>query len=569
MGREADGYWVVTVDAVDPGTLYLYRLGDGPDRPDPASAFQPQGVHGPSAVVDHSSFRWSDSDWKGVPLEQMVIYELHVGTFTPAGTFQAIIPRLAELADLGITAIELMPIAQFAGTRNWGYDGVYTYAPQNSYGGPDGLRQLVNAAHRNGIAVILDAVYNHIGTEGNHFADFGPYFNHKYAIMWGKALNFDDAGSDQVRNFFIENALYWFRDYHIDALRLDAADAIMDTSARPILQELARATDTFAGAAGRSIHLIAETDHNDPRLIRPERSGGMGIHAQWCDDFHHAVHALLTDERRGYYVDFGRIQDLVDGLQHAYVYRGRYSTYRDRRHGSPADDRTANQFVVFSQNHDQVGNRLRGDRILTIVGFEAAKLAAAMVLLSPYVPLLFMGEEYAEAAPFHFFVDHSREDLIRAARKGRKQTMDHLGWTGIPPDPASPETFDASVPAWDSRTQGKHRVMRKFYRALLHLRRTKQALARLNRKSLEATGSEQDRTLTFHRWDGANHVICAANFGKRDIEGPAEFPDGEWTTLIDSADKKWLGPGSLLPSAVNSGDRLSLRPQSVAVFEKV
>jgi maltooligosyltrehalose trehalohydrolase len=569
MGREAYGCWAVTVDAVEPGTLYLYRLGDGPDRPDPASAFQPQGVHGPSAVVDHSSFRWSDSDWKGVPLEQMVIYELHVGTFTPEGTFQAIIPRLAELADLGITAIELMPIAQFAGCRNWGYDGVYTFAPQDSYGGPEGLRSLVNAAHRQGIAVVLDAVYNHIGIEGNHFAEFGPYFNPRYSIMWGKALNFDGAGSDHIRNFFIENALGWFRHYHVDALRLDATDAIIDTSAKPFLQELAEATDAFAAAAGRPFYLIAENDQNDARLIRRRQSGGLGIHAQWCDDFHHAVHTLLTGEKKGYYVDFGRVQDLAEALKHGFVYRWRYSIYRDRRHGSSPDDGLGCRFVVFYQNHDQVGNRLNGDRLLSIAGFEAAKLAAAVVLLSPHVPLLFMGEEYAEEAPFRFFVDHSRSDLIAAARRGRKQAMDHLGWKGTPPDPASTETFRGSALRWEDRYQGRHKVMHEFYRTLLHLRRTLPALAGLGRDSLEVSGDEQVRTLVFRRWHGSQQVSGVVNFGVVDTEVEAKFPDGEWKTLVDSADRKWLGPGSLLPSRVGSGNRLTLRPHSIAAFERI
>ena len=363
MDRDRLGYWRAGVEGISPGTLYLYRLDSERERPDPASYFQPSGVHEPSEVVDHGAFSWKDESWKGIHLSRMIIYELHVGTFTPEGTFKSIIPRLDELIDSGVNAIEIMPIAQFPGERNWGYDGVYPFAVQNSYGGPDGLKNLVNECHKKGVAVILDVVYNHLGPEGNYLPEFAPCFTDKYKTPWGRAINFDDAYSDGVRNFFIENAIYWLKNYHIDALRLDAVHAIVDAGAKHFLEELAERVEEFSKQEMRKFYLIAESNLNDSRVIKPRELGGYGIDAQWCDDFHHSLRVLITGDRSGYYVDFGDIENLVKSFREGFVYSGRYSEYRKRNFGNSSKGRPGGQFVVFTQNHDHIGNRIFGERL--------------------------------------------------------------------------------------------------------------------------------------------------------------------------------------------------------------
>ena len=415
LRRDERGYHEVVAESVDPGTRYFYRLDGESERPDPASRFQPEGVHGPSQVVD-SRFSWGDAGWFGLPLRDYIIYELHVGTFTGEGTFAAVVTHLEQLKELGITVLELMPVAQFPGSRNWGYDGTYPFAVQNSYGGPDGLKHLVSACHQRGLAVVLDVVYNHLGPEGNYLGDFAPYFTDRYRTPWGPAVNFDGAHSDEVRRFFIENALSWVTEFHVDGLRIDAVHAILDFSAKPFLQELAEAVHAQAERLNRRIYLIPESDLNDTRLIRAPEVGGFGLDAQWNDDFHHALHTLLTGERTGYYEDFGEIRHLVKGFREGFVYSGEYSPYRRRRHGNSSRSLPAHRFVVFAQNHDQVGNRLRGDRLSHLVSLEALKLAAGVILLSPFIPLLFMGEEYGEIAPFEYFVSHSDPGLIEAVR---------------------------------------------------------------------------------------------------------------------------------------------------------
>ncbi len=439
------GYHRAVLTDFDPSGRYVYRLykiqaKEPVERPDPASRFQPEGVHGPSQVVD-AEFDWEDADWHGLPLSQYIIYELHVGTFTPAGTFDAVIAHLDELRDIGITAVELMPVAQFPGTRNWGYDGTYPFAAQNSYGGPQGLKRLVNACHRKGLAVILDVVYNHLGPEGNYLRDFGPYFTDFYQTPWGEAVNFDGPYSDDVRRFFMENALYWVEDCHIDALRLDAVHAILDFSARPFLEELARTVHRAAERLNRRIYCIAESALNDTRIIRPRELGGFALDAQWNDDFHHALHALLTGEQTGYYQDFGRLHQLARAWRRGFVYDGQYSGYRQRAHGNSSRNIPAQQLVVFAQNHDQIGNRMLGERLSRLVSFEDLKLAAGLVLLSPFIPLLFMGEEYGETAPFQYFIDHSDPELVNAVREGRRREFAAFGWEEEPPDPQDEATF--------------------------------------------------------------------------------------------------------------------------------
>ncbi|HEY9649768.1 MAG TPA: malto-oligosyltrehalose trehalohydrolase, partial [Coleofasciculaceae cyanobacterium] len=380
MKKDEQGYFKVLAENIQPGTFYFYKIA-GDDRPDPASYYQPKDVHGPSEVVDHSTMNWTDTNWSGVPLENMIIYELHVGTFTPEGTFEAIIPRLRELCEFGVNAIEIMPVAQFPGDRNWGYDGAYPYAVQTSYGGPEGLKKLVDACHQEGLSVILDVVYNHFGPEGNYNSQFGPYFVEKYKTPWGMAINFDDVHSDGVRNYFVENALYWFQNYHIDALRLDAVHAIYDLGAKHILREISEEVATLSERMGRKLYLIAESDLNDVRVIQEREVGGHGMDAQWSDDFHHALHALLTGEQRGYYQDFGQCQQLAKAYKESFVYSWQYSLHRRRYHGNDANDRPGHQFVVCTQNHDQVGNRMLGERLTHLVSFEALKLAAGALML--------------------------------------------------------------------------------------------------------------------------------------------------------------------------------------------
>jgi maltooligosyltrehalose trehalohydrolase len=567
MARDEWGYWRANADGIMPGARYLYRINDNEDRPDPASHYQPLGAHGPSAVVAHDEFAWTDRDWTGVPQERLVIYELHTGVFTPEGTFDAIIPRLPELRALGVTAIELMPVAEFPGERNWGYDGVYPFSAHHAYGGPEGLKRLVNACHEVGLAVILDVVYNHLGPEGNYLSRFGPYFTGKYQTSWGAALNFDDAWSDGVRNYFIENALHWFGDYHIDGLRLDAVHAIRDMSAKPFLQELAERTSEFSERRGRKFLLIAESDGNDPRVLRPREMGGFGLDTQWLDDFHHSLLTLLTEERNGYYGDYGKVAHFVKAVREGFVYSGEYSNHRRRRHGGSSADRPGRQFVVFARNHDQIGNRMLGERLSKLVSFDALKLAAGATLLSPFIPLLFMGDEYAEESPFLYFVSHGDEDLIRAVREGRKAEFEAFQWAGEPPDPQAMETFLQSKLDWERRNHGQGRALLEFYRELLRLRREIPALAALDKINLEISGLEDPRLVFMRRWNAGNQVFCVMNFDRRQATFNAATPSGWWKKLIDSSNQEWEGQGSLLPEFIEHDQPLTINALSIALYE--
>jgi maltooligosyltrehalose trehalohydrolase len=567
MERDEWGYWRANAQRITPGARYLYRINDGEERPDPASHFQPLGVHGPSAVVAHDEFEWSDHAWSGVPQERLVIYELHTGAFTPEGTFYAIIPRLPELRDLGVTAVELMPVAEFPGERNWGYDGVYPFAAHHAYGGPPGLKRLVDACHNAGLAVILDVVYNHLGPEGNYLSRFGPYFTDKHRTPWGSAINFDGAWSDGVRNYFIENALHWFGDYHVDGLRLDAIHSINDMSARPFLRELAEQTAEFSARRGRKFLLIAESDSNDPCVVRPKERGGFGLDAQWLDDFHHSLRALLTEERSGYYADYGQVSHFVKAVKEGFVYSGEYSAHRRRRHGASSADRPGHQFVVFTQNHDQTGNRMLGERLSKLISFDALKLAAGASLFSPFIPLLFMGEEYAEEAPFLYFFSHGDAALIRAAREGRKAEFKAFQWAGEAPDPQAVETFLRSKLDWGKRDHGLGRVMREFYRESLRLRREVPALAALDKNSLEVSGLEEPRLVFLRRWSARSQVFCVMNFDGREATFKVEPPTGGWKKLLDSANEKWEGPGSSMPELIEHDQSLTISGLSFTLYE--
>jgi len=569
MQQSAAGYWQTTATDIPPGTLYTYQLEAKTDWPDPASKYQPQGVHAPSQVIDESAFTWTDIDWQGVPLAEMIIYELHVGTFTQAGTFEAIIPQLTKLKELGINAIEIMPVAQFPGERNWGYDGVYPYAIQNSYGGPEGFKKLINACHKQGISVILDVVFNHLGPEGNYLSQFAPYFTSKYGSIWGTPLNFDDAYSDGVRNYFIENALYWFRDYHIDGLRLDAIQAIFEVSARPFLQELSDATTHLSQQLGRQLYLIAESDLNDVRTVRSKELGGFGLDAQWCDDFHHALHTLLTGENDRYYQDFGKCEHLAKAFKESFVYSGQYAPHRKRKHGNSAKEQPADQFIVFSQTHDQIGNRILGDRLSKIVDFEALKLAAATVLISPYIPFLFMGEEYGEEAPFFYFVSHSDENLIEAIRKDKQQEFKIFEGRGEFQDPQSPESFQKCKLNWEKQTAGKHKILWEWHQHLIQLRRTIPALKKLDKTSLEVSSIEAEKILFLRRWTDDSHIFCILNFNNQQVAFNAALPDGNWQKILDSADAKWMSAGSTLPEQIKSEQELTIKPQSFALYELI
>jgi maltooligosyltrehalose trehalohydrolase len=559
------GYHEGVVEGVLPGSLYRYSLDGGPERPDPASRFQPLGVHGPSAVVD-PAHAWRDEAWRGRPLAEYVIYELHVGAFSDEGRFAGVIPHLAELADLGVTALELMPVAQCPGERNWGYDGVQLFAVQASYGGPQGLKELVEACHLQGLAVVLDVVYNHLGPEGNYLAEFGPYFTDRYRTPWGPALNFDGPASDEVRAFFVANALAWIEEFHIDALRLDAVHAIFDSSARPLLQELAETLHERGEALGRRVHVIAESSLNDPRLVRSPEQGGLGLDAQWNDDFHHSLHALLTGEREGYYQDFGRLEDLETALRDGYVYAGRYSRFRDRRHGSPCRDLPYGRFVVSAQNHDQVGNRMLGERLAALVDLERVKLAAAAVLLSPCIPLLFMGEEYGERAPFLYFVSHSDAELVEAVRRGRREEFAAFAWRGEPPDPQDEATFRRSRLDHSLKQREPHKRLLEFHRALLRLRRGHPALARLDREGAEVRRSEDAPVLWLRRFTPEAQTLLLLHLGES--EANVTFPAGAWTRALDSAEERWGGPGSPLPERIEAvgATRVAVAPWSAALF---
>ncbi|MEW6570828.1 MAG: malto-oligosyltrehalose trehalohydrolase [Nitrospirota bacterium] len=568
MEKDKRGYWKISTEGVYPDALYFYYLDGEIERPDPASHWQPQGVHGPSQVVDHNAFNWEDNNWRGIPLSEMIMYELHVGTFTPEGTFNAIIGRLQDIITLGINSIEIMPIAQFPGERNWGYDGAHLFAVQNSYGGPVGLKKLINECHKNEIAVILDVVYNHFGPEGNCLHDFGPYFTEKYRTPWGMAVNFDDAYSNEVRNFFIENALHWFKNYHIDALRLDAIHGISDMSARPFLQELADRVQEFSQTEGRKYYLIAESDLNDSKVTRPRELSGFGFDAQWCDDFHHSLHSLVTGEDSGYYADFGRTSHLKKSLKEGYVYSGQYSLYRKRNHGNSSKDLPASQFIVFSQNHDQIGNRMLGERLTSLVSFESLKLVAASVILSPFMPLLFMGEEYGENAPFLYFVSHSDADLVTAVREGRKKEFKAFGWKTEPPDPQGEETFEKSKIQWEKRKSGYHKTMLNFYKYLISLRRIEPALSHLDKDNLDVNGFEEEKLLTIHRWKDDSHVFFILNFDKYDRRLRVPVTEGEWEKILDSSDIRWGGPGSLFPDKIMAGDEATAKGESIVVYKK-
>ncbi len=565
LEKDEAGYWQITVEDLPAHSRYLYILEGANRRPDPAACFQPEGVHGPSQVVNHGAFIWTDAGWEGFPLDDMLIYELHVGTFTPEGTFEAIIPRLSSLRELGVTAVELMPVAQFPGDRNWGYDGAYPYAVQNSYGGPDGLKALVNAIHHQGMSAILDVAYNHMGPEGNYLRDFGPYFTDKYKMPWGEAINYGGEHSLHVRSFFLQNAVFWLRDYHFDALRLDALHYIYDQSAKHFVQELTEHVRQFSRESGRKHYLIGESDLDDVRFIKPPGSGGYGLDAQWLDDFHHSLHVLLTGETGGYYQDFGKIEQLAMAFKEGFVFSWQYSRRRKKMHGSNSRQRPARQFVVCTQNHDQVGNRMSGERLSQLVDFESLKLAAGTLLLSPYIPLLFVGQEYGEDAPFQYFVSHSSEELVTAVREGRRNEFKGPIGPQEYPDPFSEQTFQNSKLQWEKRQQDLHAVLLAFYKRLVELRNSTPHL--VSKKNMMVQSLPREKLLIWHRTRDTGQFQCVANFSQESQPFLLRAAEAGWNKVLDSADSRWAGPGSILPDEIHGRERVPIRPRSIAVFE--
>ena len=552
------GFFSKTLPSIGAGTRYLYEIDGKTARPDPASSYQPEGVHQASEVIDHS-FEWHDVTWTPPALKDSVFYQLHVGTFTQEGTFDAIIPYLPYLKDLGITTLQLMPVAQFPGNRNWGYDGVFLYAPHNSYGGPKGLKRLVQACHSQGLAIYLDVVYNHLGPEGNYLWDYGPYFTEKYRSPWGASVNLDGPYSDAVRNFFIQNALYWFEWYHIDGLRLDATHALFDFSARPFLAELSTAVNAWAKDKERTVYLIAENDQSDHMLTRPVEDAGKGMNGQWLDDLHHTLHVALTGENDGYYADYQEESLLVKVLKEGFAYSGQYSPSRKRRHGTYSGYLPTDRFIVSTQTHDQVGNRMLGERLSQLTGFDGLKLAACLLACSPYVPMLFMGEEYGETAPFLYFISHSDEHLIESVRQGRLEEFKAFSWAGTPPDPQAVSTYLDCKLDHSLRDSSHHAILWKVYKELFRFRASHDAMREPDRTYQEVYS--RGTLICLERHSEAHSIRIFMNFGK--LTGSIERDDlsQKWETAIDSNSPSWcqqLNPLPPKPTITHANNRLSI-----------
>jgi maltooligosyltrehalose trehalohydrolase len=570
MQKEGE-YFSIEIETADQPIQYFFKPEGEEDYPDPASQSQPEGVHGPSQVVDNAGFRWTDDDWKGLPMEELIIYEIHVGTFTPEGSFEAVIPRLENLKEIGINAIEIMPVSQFPGSRNWGYDGVYPYAVQNSYGGPEGLKKLVDACHTTGIAVFLDVVYNHIGPEGNYFSKYGPYFTDKYCTPWGDAINFDGEWSDGVRDYFSDNAIYWLEQFHVDGLRCDAIHTAFDNGAIHFWELVNNKVNQLQQELGRRLHMIAESDLNSPKVVRKTGDGGYGFSAQWLDDFHHSFYVFLNKKDKERYYDFGTMPQLAKAFSDGFVHSGEYVRFRKRKHGASSANLPGSQFIVFNQNHDQIGNRVGGERLCMLVNLERLKLAAAAIMLSPYIPMLFMGEEYGDKTPFYYFVSHSDKTLIEAVRNGRKEEFKDFGFDVEPPDAQNEETFKNSKIKWEKRNEGTHKIILDWHRQLIRLRQTQAVLKNFDKKDIHVEVLEEDG-LILHRKtnDDTERLLCLFNFSEKEVfyTVPSSIHEGE--KMLDSKEGRWIERVSeetvLYPPRIGAGQQLSLLPLSVAVY---
>lgn len=545
------GYWAANVEQAHEGSDFGYILdGQGPAIPDPRSPWQPYGVNGLSRVVDHGAFEWHDQQWQAPPLANAVIYELHLGTFTPEGTLDSATARLDYLKDLGITHVEVLPIASASGDRGWGYDGVALFAPQECYGGPAAVKRFVDAAHQKGLAVINDVVYNHFGPTGNYTGKYGPYITESHKTPWGGAVNLEEAGSAEVRRFFCDNALMWLRDYHFDCLRLDAVTAYIDRTAIHFLEQLADEVKILGAELNKHLFLIAESDLNDPRIVRAREGGGFGLEAQWSDDFHHALWTVVTGDLNGYYSDFGTIAQLATSLKEVFVYSGHYSNFRKRHHGRPVHDLPGYRFLGFIQNHDQVGNRAVGDRLGHLVSPGKVKIAAAVVLLAPFIPMLFQGEEYSASTPFQYFTDHHDAELGKAVSEGRRTEFESFGWSPSEiPDPQAEETFKRSKLNWDEISEKGHAEILNWYKKLIALRRSNRAFLDGDLRGMQVHYDEEAKWMVFER--GRFQVAC--NFSDK------------------SAKVKLSKLGNiLLASDANSkmeGQEVNLGAESVVVLE--
>jgi maltooligosyltrehalose trehalohydrolase len=558
MNKEDGGWWARSIAEAGPGTDYRFSVNGGDPVPDPRSQWQPKGVDGPSRLMDHSAFRWTDQKWQAKPLGSAVLYELHIGTFTREGTFRSAMERLDYLLELGITHLELMPVSEFSGRWGWGYDGVDLFAPHHGYGTPDDLKALVNACHEKGLGVLLDVVYNHFGPIGNYLGQFAPYLTEAYHTPWGAAVNLDRAGSFEARRFFADNAVMWLRDYHFDGLRLDAIHAFLDRSAMHFLEFLSCEVERLSSHLGRQLVLIAESDLNDPRVVTAREANGYGIDAQWSDDFHHALHTVLTGEQNGYYEDFGTIGQLAKVLQEVFVFDGCYSPHRDKIHGRPVEGLSAHHFLAYSQNHDQVGNRARGDRLNQLVSTGKQKIAAALVLTSPFVPMLFQGEEFAASSPFQYFTQHEDPELSRTVSEGRRREFEAFGWKPEDvPDPQDPASFERSKLNWDEISNRPHAAMLKWYKELIALRKSTPALTDGRMWQVDVEFDEEAKWLVMSR----GNVEVLVNFADRPQTVPSEVKDPH---VCCSEDKCEVHAGCIkLPAEtvaiVSSRENASLR----------
>ncbi|MHB8382007.1 MAG: malto-oligosyltrehalose trehalohydrolase [Candidatus Binataceae bacterium] len=550
MDQNADGWWSCKLDGSAAHLDYTFSIDASDPIPDPRSLYQPYGVLGVSRPIDHSTFRWTDEGWRGPPLGSAIIYECHIGTFTEEGTFDAACERLQYLKNLGISHLELMPVAEFSGDRGWGYDGVDLYAPHHVYGGPDGMKRLVDACHRVGLGVILDVVYNHFGPCGNVLPTLGPYLTDCYHTPWGDAVNFDNAQSFEVRRLVCDNALMWLRDYHVDGLRLDAVHAIYDNSAIHILEQLATEVHALEAQLGRALLVIAESDLNQPRLVTSRDAGGYGLDAQWSDDFHHALHAYLTREQTGYYEDFGSLANVAKALASSYVYDGAYSRHRRRIHGRPGGLLPADRFIVCIQNHDQIGNRAAGERLGQLISPDRLKIAAALLMTSAFVPLIFQGEEWNASSPFQYFTDHKDPTLAEAVRQGRrKEFARFIGAAAEVPDPQAKETFARSKLRWDELEHGEHAGMLEWYRALIDYRRRHRPPLRLDQVGVEF----DEAAMWLAMRSDSCEVLC--NFSEAEIAVPLSNPRRTMRLALASR-----------TPVDESAEALRMAPVSVAIF---
>lgn len=561
MQKDDFGYFTAELDNVTAGTRYFYMPDGTENVPDPASFYQPEGVHGPSEVVDHNTHQWCDQQWHGITLEYLIFYELHVGTFTPEGTFEAIIPRLDDIVATGITAIELMPIGQFPGGRNWGYDGVYPYAAQNTYGGPEGLKKLVDACHAKGLSVFLDVVYNHIGPEGNYLGKYGPYFSSKYRIPWGDAVNFDGEWSDGVRNYFCNNAIYWLKNYHLDGLRVDAIHQMYDFGAVHFWELMHATVKEAEQKVGKHFYLIAESDLNNPKVVKHPCVGGYGFDGQWLDDFHHALYVMLYPKGKRRYCDFGKIEQVAKAYTDGFVHSGEYVSFRKKKYGAPSTGIPGYRFVAFIQNHDQIGNTADGARLCTQISHQMMKVGMAALLLAPYLPMLFMGEEYIDNAPFLYFVSHSDKELIEAVKNGRKKEFEGEQWDIAPSDPQDEETFNRCKLTWEKRNSGNHKEMLEWNKALIDLRKKHLALRNFDKNTVRVYIINPQCYVLHRRSDDEQHHILALF----NLSGSAA------SFILPGFAKSWhlvLASGTLPAGSttIQPLKEIAMQPQSVIVL---